>query len=183
MSCASLKDLSLRELWELFPVILEPYKPVWKEWAADEIAYLKEIIDDDSIGIIHIGSTAIPGIYAKPIIDILVMTPDSSEWARYSDLLEERGYICMASDVRRMSFNKGYSPEGYLEKVFHIHFHLLDDRDEILFRDYLCSHPDRAKEYEALKLSLLPEFRNDRDGYTMAKSEFIYKILELAKQG
>ena len=71
--------------------------------------------------------------------------------------------------------------ELYAEKVFHIHFHRTGDNDEILFRDYLISHPDSAQSYERLKTSLLPKYTNDRDGYTAAKSDFIHRILTAAK--
>lgn len=55
------------------------------------------------------------------------------------------------------------------------------DNDKILFRDYLIANPESAKEYETLKLSLLPEYRNNRDGYTEDKTEFVKKIVGLAK--
>ena len=58
----------------------------------------------------------------------------------------------MSSSERRMSFNKGYTPEGYAERVFHIHVHAVGDNDEILFRDYLRDHPAVAREYEALNV-------------------------------
>ena len=87
----------------------------------------------------------------------------------------------MSVSDTRMSFNKGYTPKGYADKVFHIHFHSIGDNDEIIFRDYLIAHPEAAKEYERLKLSLLPEYRHDRDGYTDAKSEFVNNVVELAK--
>lgn len=88
----------------------------------------------------------------------------------------------MSVSDTRMSFNKGYTPEGYADKVFHIHFHRIGDNDEILFRDYLIAHPMAAKEYERLKLSLLPKYSHDRDGYTDAKSEFVRKIVGFAKK-
>ena len=94
--------------------------------------------------------------------------------------MECGGYICMAESDNRISFNKGYTPAGYAEKVFHIHFHKTGDNDEILFRDYLIAHPEVAKEYEILKLSLLPKYKNDRDGYTEAKSEFVLQIIKRA---
>lgn len=87
----------------------------------------------------------------------------------------------MSVSDTRMSFNKGYTPKGYADKVFHIHFHRTEDNDEILFRDYLIVHPEAAKQHERLKLSLLPEFRHDRDGYTDAKSGFVSNVVELAK--
>ena len=62
-----------------------------------------------------------------------------------------------------------------------IHCHTIGDNDEIVFRDYLIAHSEAAKEYERLKLSLLPEYKHDRDGYTDAKTEFVRKIVWLAK--
>ena len=88
----------------------------------------------------------------------------------------------MSASDKRMSFNKGYTPEGYAERVFHIHFHLTGDNDEIRFRDYLIAHPDIAKEYEGLKLSLLPRFKHNRDAYTEAKTDFVRRICGLARK-
>ena len=82
-----------------------------------------------------------------------------------------------------MSFNKGYTPSGYAKRVFHIHLHLSGDNDELSFRDYLIAHPSVAGEYEALKRSLLPRYKYDRDGYTAAKTGFISRITRLAKAG
>lgn len=65
-------------------------------------------------------------------------------------------------------------------KFFHIHFHRIGDNDEILFRDYLIAHPEVAEEYELLKLLLIPKYKNDRDGYTEAKSEFVRRTIKQA---
>ena len=175
-----LKNMTLEELWELFPIELVPHSDVWKEWAADEIGLLSALLSDYSPKISHIGSTAVPGIYAKPIIDILVEVSGDSDWQRMKVLLEKSGYICMSESEMRMSFNKGYTPMGFAEKVFHIHVRAYGDNDEIYFRDYLIAHHEVAKEYESLKLSLLPEYRNNRDGYTRAKSEFVKRVTSLA---
>lgn len=88
----------------------------------------------------------------------------------------------MSVSDTRMSFNKGYTPDGYAEKVFHIHFHAVGDNDEILFRNYLTENPRIAKDYEKLKLSLLPKYKNNRDGYTEAKTGFVRRVTDLAKQ-
>lgn len=176
-----LKDLTLEELWELFPIVLSPQRPQWKEWANDEIISLSEILSVYSPAISHIGSTAITGIQAKPIIDILVEIASDADWNRVRAEMESAGYICMSSSGTRMSFNKGYTLGGYSERVFHVHFHVYGDNDEILFRDYLNRNPALAHEYETLKLGLLPRYRNDRDGYTEAKSGFVGKIMGLAK--
>lgn len=178
-SMKSLKDMTLKELWSLFPINLVDHDSRWKAWAEEEIAALTSLLSEFQPIINHIGSTAIPGIKAKPIIDILVEIPSGSSGQRVKQLMEANGYICMSSAEHRQSFNKGYTPTGYDERVFHIHVHLAGDNDEIAFRDYLIAHPQDAKEYEALKGSLLPEFRNNRDGYTAAKTGFINRIINL----
>lgn len=177
----TLKDMTLAELWQLFPIVLTPHQPQWKDWAKEEIVRISTLLSEYSPTVNHIGSTAIPGIQAKPIIDILVEIHPDSCWQRIKEAMETAGYICMSSSGIRMSFNKGYTPHGYADKVFHIHIHAIGDNDEICFRDYLLTHPKAAKEYEALKLSLLPQYRNDRDGYTEAKSDFVRNIIRLAK--
>lgn len=172
-----LEDMTLRELWALFPIVLSPHQSQWKDWAKLEIDGLAELLKRYSPIISHIGSTAIPRIQAKPIIDILVEIPPDSDWTQLKEDMQTAGYICMSSSEKRMSLNKGYTPEGYAERVFHIHIHIYGDNDEIRFRDYLLTHPASAKEYEGLKLSLLPKYKNDRDSYTEAKSDFIKSIM------
>lgn len=180
MNADYLKSLSLEELWKLFPIVLEPYNPIWKSWADDEIAALGNLLTDFSPAINHIGSTSIPRIMAKPIVDILVEISADRDWGSVRRILEEAGYICMSETENRMSFNTGYTPQGYADKVLHIHVHAPGDNDEIVFRDYLIHHPDVAKKYEHLKLSLLPKFKHDRDGYTGAKTTFIRGVLRIA---
>lgn len=87
----------------------------------------------------------------------------------------------MSAGECRISFNSGYTPDGFAEKVFHLHLRYAGDNDELYFRDYLREHPKIAKEYEALKLSLWKQFEHDRDAYTDAKTEFIRKWTDLAK--
>lgn len=81
----------------------------------------------------------------------------------------------------RITLNKGYTEQGFAEKVFHIHIRIAGDNDELFFRDYLNAHREIAEEYETLKLSLWKEFEHDRDGYTNAKTDFIKKYTDLAK--
>ena len=178
----NLNDMTLEELWELFPIVLTPHDPLWAVWASEEIASLSALLADYKPVINHIGSTSIPDIHAKPIIDILVEVSPDADWLPIKTLMKDNGYLCMSATQRRVSFNKGYTPEGYADKVFHIHFHRTGDNDEILFRNYLTANPLLAKEYEKLKLSLLPGYKKNRDGYTEAKTEFVRHLIALAKQ-
>ncbi len=174
-----LSEMTLEELWKLFPISLEEHKDYWKLFFEEEKKQLMGFLPSDAI-IHHIGSTAINGIYAKPIIDILVEVNDNL--VEIAQIIENNGWIKMAENKIRISFNKGYTENGFAEKVYHLHLRLYGDNDEIYFRDYLNMHPDIAKEYENLKLELLKKYKYDRDGYTLAKSKFIHKYTALAKQ-
>lgn len=170
-----LSEMTLEELWRLFPIILTSPNLSWKEWFEEEKAILKKIMGESSV-IHHIGSTAIHGIWAKPIVDILIEVESIAQMREYAYLMEQNGYIVMhESSIPRISLNKGYTKQGFAEKVFHIHLRILGDNDELYFRDYLNAYSNVAKEYERLKLSLWKKFEYDRDGYTNAKTDFIKK--------
>ena len=177
-----LSEMSLEELWQLFPIILTEHKPYWSEWYAEEAVMLKEVLPvNQVVRISHIGSTAIEGIWAKPIIDILVEITGDSDFQSYKKHLSDAGYLCMAENDQRLSFNKGYTENGFAERVFHLHLRRSGDNDELYFRDYLITHPDAAKEYEKLKLNLWKLYEHDRDGYTEAKSELVKEYTLKAK--
>lgn len=89
------------------------------------------------------------------------------------DLLVQADYTCMSEEVGRISFNRGYTPEGFADKVYHLHLRHSGDNDELYFRDYLNATPELARQYETLKLSLWKKFEHHRNGYTNAKSAFI----------
>ncbi len=173
-----LSEMTLEELWMLFPIILTEHNDCWTEYYAEEAAELKRILPEETV-INHIGSTAVKGIWAKPIVDILVEAKGNLQ--DIATTLQNSGWIKMFESETRLSFNKGYTENGFAEKVFHLHLRYTGDNDEICFRDYLITHPDVAKEYEKLKLKLWKRFEHNRDGYTEAKSEFIKKYTMLAK--
>ena len=175
-----LSEMSLEELWQLFPISLTEHKPYWKEWYMEEIDILKSILPAN-VAFYHVGSTAIEGIWAKPIIDVLVAVNEICQIKRCATALQNHGYIIMSSCENRISLNKGYTEKGFAEKVFHLHVRLSDDIDEIYFRDYLNDHPEIAKEYERLKLRLWKKYEYNRDAYTNAKSDFVKQYTLLAK--
>jgi len=176
-----LSEMTLEELWKLFPIYLTEHQPCWKEWYYEEECLLKNAISSIE-RISHIGSTAIPSIWAKPIVDILVEVPKENNLTDYKDLIVKNGYICMSQSENRLSFNKGYTENGFAERVFHLHLRYTGDNNELYFRDYLIEHSDVAKEYEKLKLGLWKEYEHNRDGYTNAKTEFVQKHTEKAKR-
>lgn len=81
-----------------------------------------------------------------------------------------------------MSFNRGYSIEGYTDKVFHIHIKKYKDCDELYFRDFLNDNKDKSKEYEKLKLELYNKHQPNRDLYTEGKTVFVNEVANLAKE-
>lgn len=177
-----LSEMSLEELWQLFPIILTEHRADWKTWYAEEAERLKHIFPaGQTVRISHIGSTAIAGIRAKPIIDILVEAAEDCDFSFFKECLTQAGYLCMSESLRRLSFNKGYTENGFAERVFHLHLRRAGDHDELYFRDYLNANPKVAREYEALKLGLRKQYEHDRDGYTGAKSAFILKYTGIAK--
>ena len=179
-----LSEMTLQELWQLFPIFLVAART--EEWAAQYArmeAELRKMLGGFRVeGIHHIGSTAIRGIWAKPIVDILVEIAAGESMEAAAVALERGGFRRMRSGGGRMSFNKGYTEDGFADEVFHLHLRRAGDCDEIFFRDYLNAHPDVAKSYESLKLELAPRFEHDRDGYTDAKGPFIREYTALGRQ-
>lgn len=177
-----LSEMSLEELWELFPIYLTENQTNWKEWYKEEKKSLNSILSQNQIvRISHIGSTAIDKIWAKPIIDILLEISKGCNMNSIKEILVQSGYICMSQSKNRISFNKGYTEDGFAEKVFHLHLRYIGDNDELYFRDYLNEYFYVAQEYEKLKLSLWKEYEHNRDGYTDAKTEFVSKYSKQAR--
>lgn len=176
-----LSEMTLEELWRLFPIYLTEHNSAWAQQYLDEVSVLKSILPPTTV-FHHVGSTAIEAIKAKPIVDILIAVDSPDNMREAAKLLENNGYIVMSASDKRISLNKGYTEQGFAEKVFHLHIRLKDDVDEIYFRDYLNAHIDVAREYEALKLRLWKAYPNNRDAYTEGKTEFVTKYTAIAKR-
>ena len=176
-----LKDMSLEKLWDLFPIIFIDNTENLKNVYLDEEKKLKSLLGNYIIRISHIGSTSIANIKTKPIIDILIeINFDNKNIIK--EILLNNNYILMNDNVNKISFNKGYTINGYANKVFHIHIKKYGDCDELYFRDYLNENHLKAKEYEKLKLELFNKYKPNRDLYTDGKKDFINEIVNLAKQ-
>lgn len=160
------------------PVRIVPYDPRWPRLFEEERARIESAIGEWMVEVEHIGSTAVPGLAAKPVIDIMVGVRGFEEDAPACvEALEGIGYECRreAGVPGRIFFRK------FAEDVRTYHLHLVPAggsfwREHLLFRDYLRSHPGAAREYERLKRDLAARFGHDRDAYTEAKTEFIRRI-------
>ena len=180
-----LHEMSNEELWELFPIILRKHNPQYKEWYEDEKQNILCAIEERDIARInHIGSSAVEGLIAKPTVDILLEMREDCDLGQLIAGLEAIGFSCMkqTNDSLPMVFIKGYTTEGFADKVFHLHIRYLEDWDELYFRDYLLEHADVAEEYGNMKIKLQKEYEHDRDKYTDEKSEFVKKYSALAKE-
>ncbi len=132
----------------------------------------------------HVGSTAVPGLAAKPIIDIILEVPNPHDWPSLIEPLQQLGYGYWADnpDTDTMFFVKGMPPFG-VGRTHHIHVLTPNaTQPKLRFRDYLIAHDDEARRYEALKRDLVVKYRYDRDGYTNAKSEYIQQVLRTAEK-
>ncbi|ABN44408.1 dephospho-CoA kinase/protein folding accessory domain-containing protein [Streptococcus sanguinis] len=179
----TLEEMSLEELWQLFPIFLREHQAEWKGWYEEERLRLLSFLPEHQIvRLSHIGSTSVKTGWVKPIVDILLEIPKAADMAVMRDLLLQNGYLLMSESEGRMSFNKGYTPSGFAERVFHLHLRYEGDHDELYFRDYLQEYPAVAKDYEKLKLSLWKQYEHNRDAYTDAKTNFIKKYTENAKK-
>ncbi len=177
-----LSEMSLEELWELFPIFLIEHQEVWCDDYQKEVALIQKHFECKKVYINHIGSTAIKGIWAKPIIDILVEVSKGDRLSDYKEIISKCGYLIMNETNTRISFNKGYTDHGFADKVFHLHLRYENDNDELYFRDYLNDDFSIAQKYETLKLNLWKKYEHNRDGYTEAKSAFIIKHTNEAKK-
>ena len=177
-----LSEMTLEELWELFPIFLVQPNDQWNEYFKEIETEITNLLTGYPVKrISHIGSTAIHDIWAKNIVDVMVEISENADMEAVSHVMEQNGFIRMSDEKGRISLNKGYTKEGFADKVYHIHLRYAGDNDELYFCDYLNEHPQIAKEYETLKLELWKKYEHDRDAYTVAKTDFIRKWTKKAR--
>ena len=173
-------------------VAIAPYDPGWAESFRREREHLQSCLPTELIRRIeHFGSTAVPGLAAKPIVDILVEVADlRATRARIAPLLGARGYEYFWRPTHGDDgppfyawFIKRHPRTG--TRTHHIHMvegHFTEHWDRLLFRDYLIDHPEVAIGYGILKARLATAHPQDRAAYTRGKTEFIVRVIEQAKQ-
>lgn len=165
-------------------VALYPHEKEWEDEAKCTIEKLKSILKETAVDIQHVGSTAVKSICAKPIIDIAVGVRSFDDILKYKDILEENGFYLRNSSIEnQLLFVCGsyYDGTGDLQTHF-IHVVIYEScewQNYLLVRDYLNQNPEKAKEYEALKLKLTEECPVDsgREHYTAGKNDFIKSVI------
>jgi len=167
-------------------VVIFPYDKHWVLMFEEEKKRIFSAIGKYHVVVEHVGSTAIPDMVAKPIIDIMVGTKDLAIADQCIAPLETIGYEYIPE------FEDKFPERRYLHRGpnlpnQHYHLHMVEIGSEfwnkqLLFRNYLCKHRDKANEYQQLKETLAKQFQRDPRGYCDAKSAFIQGVLALAKE-
>lgn len=154
--------------------------PSWTRQYEEEAAALLTVLPAGAgVRLEHFGSTAISGIRAKPIIDILVIHPEPADWPQFIDPITSLGYVYWSENPRkdRLFFVKGKPPFGS-GRSHHVHVRVPQDAAaELSFRDLLRGNPELTRRYALLKDSLASRYPNDRDAYTDGKTEFVAEVL------
>ncbi|MFJ7755387.1 GrpB family protein [Peribacillus muralis] len=158
------------------------HKKEWQSIFRDECESLKAIFGDELMEVSHIGSTAIPGIHAKPVVDILAVVWSIDRVVDFNEEMEQVGYKARGENgiAGRRFFSKGGD-----ERSHHVHMFQTGHEDiarHLAFRDYMLVHPHEAERYSQLKLRLAAEFPTDMEEYVNGKNEFIKVIDERAKR-
>jgi GrpB-like predicted nucleotidyltransferase (UPF0157 family) len=161
------------------------YDPRWPTLFDEEANRLRAALDPSLIsGLEHFGSTAVPGLSAKPIIDILIAVRSLADaQTSFVEALRKLDYVYWADNPKkdRMFFVKGMPPFG--SRRSH-HVHVTETHGEmwqrLAFRNYLRAHPGEAEIYEQLKRRLATEHQTDREAYTDAKSAYIESVMRKA---
>jgi GrpB-like predicted nucleotidyltransferase (UPF0157 family) len=162
-------------------VRLAPYTTDWERLFEEERTRLQSAIGEHVLDIQHVGSTSIPGMTAKPIIDIAIAVESFEAASACIEPMKQIGYEYAGENgiPRRHYFVKRDPSTTH-------HVHMLEQQSQewenhLLFRDHLRSHPEAAEAYAALKTQLADELPRDRDAYTNGKAPFIKRILRLAR--
>lgn len=159
-------------------IVVVPHDPAWKRAFEDEARRIARALGDSVVAIHHIGSTAIPGIHAKPIIDFLIEVDDIASVDAKASALERLGYAGMGEyGIPGRRYFRKDNREGI--RTHQIHSFARDSGEAVrhlAFRDYLIAHPERAQRYSELKRRLALAFPHDIESYMDGKDPFIKRV-------
>lgn len=159
------------------PIIIVPYDPRWAGEFREIGGLLRDALRAVALRIDHVGSTSVPGLDAKPVIDIQISVAALDPETPFRDPIAALGYRFRPQNPDRTK-RFFVEPEGGRPTHVHVReFGSFDERLNLLFRDYLRTHAEVAREYARVKWDLSAKFRDDRDGYVRAKEPTVWSIL------
>ena len=164
-------------------VVLEDYNPKWKEMFEEEKKNLERVLKDKAVRIEHVGSTAVPGLKSKRIIDICVVVKNLEDARAFEEILKPLDYHFREHQGVDDRYFYAKGPEE--NRTHYVHCETEDSKSyehHILFRDYLRTHPEYVEEYTKLKEELEKQYKDIRSEYTKGKADFINHVIELARK-
>jgi len=167
-------------------ITIAPYTASWPAMFESEAASIRTVFGERALRVEHVGSTAVPGLAAKPVIDIQVSVQSLEDSGRHIELLARLGYVHVALGAFDLVYPFFQKPAQW-PSTHHVHLCVvgsLQEREHLAFRDYLRGHPEVAAEYLALKQELAAANHGNtlesRERYSLAKSEFVQSVLQRA---
>ncbi|NOV01062.1 GrpB family protein [Paenibacillus planticolens] len=161
-------------------VIVTEYNPNWVRIFEELRSFVLPVLSDLIVTIEHVGSTSVPGLAAKPIVDMDVVVPTRRDVQLAIQRLATLGYV-HEGDLGTPGREAFIPPDGVI--WHHLYVCTLNNAEykrHIAFRDYLRKHPNAAVEYGRLKIELAQRFHHDRSAYSKGKSEFVEGILAIS---
>lgn len=162
-------------------VQIVPFDAAWAGLYEAEHARLKAQFGLSFVALEHIGSTAVAGLAAKPIIDMMAASRSLESARAMVPSLEGLGYQLIETGMRDRLFFRRTAPSGQMYHLHIVEHAAWPNRNERLLRDFLRGHPDVAAEYGALKVRLAAEFAHDSLAYTKAKTPLVQEIIDRAR--
>ncbi len=158
------------------PIEVVPYNPTWPQMFEEEATLIRQALGENCLAVHHIGSTSIPGLAAKPIIDIIPVVRDITQVDQTTEKIEALGYDAKGEFgmLFRRFFQKDTPQEAYNVHVFEEENPEIDRH--LKFRDWMRTHPEDRDAYAALKQNLAEQFSHDRMGYCFGKDAFVASI-------
>ncbi|TVQ07773.1 MAG: GrpB family protein [Leptolyngbya sp. DLM2.Bin27] len=165
-------------------VQVHPPNPQWPQAFAAEAAQVAQALGNNVVQVHHIGSTAIPGIYAKPVIDLLAEVHQIDRVEAANDAMAALGYTALGEYglPGRRYFRKD-DRQG--DRTHHVHTFQVGSSEvarHLAFRDFMVAYPDYAQQYSDLKRDLAAQYPNDIEGYMDGKDEFVKAMEQRAMQ-
>ncbi len=176
--------MTTEELGRLFPVIIVDYSTTWPQCFLNEKRRILKALEGFPVyRIDHVGSTAVPGLASKPVIDMILQLNGEMEEDLLIETFERLGYQLNRRNDNpppHITFVKGYTPKGCDELCFHMHIRYKGPCREIIFREFLIQHSQYARAYEELKKKLAGKYKYNRELYTEAKTDFVGWVMNKA---